>query len=157
MATATVPDVAFNPNANPQMTREMLTQLDEAPTSREHWKILFISGMGFFTDAYDLFVIGVVATLVTSEWHIASYQKSLLSSLALLTSAAGGLRFWRVADRLGRKKIYGFEVLVLAAGAVASAFSPSIWWLIGFRAILGFGIGGDYPVSATIKSEYANK
>jgi PHS family inorganic phosphate transporter-like MFS transporter len=113
--------------------------------------------MGFFTDAYDLFVIGVVATLVTSEWHIASYQKSLLSSLALLTSAAGAIVFGRVADRLGRKKIYGFEVLVLAAGAVASAFSPSIWWLIGFRTILGFGIGGDYPVSATIMSEYANK
>ena len=29
--------------------------------------------------------------------------------------------------------------------------------MIGFRAILGFGIGGDYPVSATIMSEYANK
>jgi MFS family permease len=48
-------------------------------------------------------------------------------------------------------------VLVLAAGAIASASAPGIWWLIGFRAILGFGIGGDYPVSATIMSEYANK
>jgi PHS family inorganic phosphate transporter-like MFS transporter len=148
---------AFDPQSNGHMSREMLEQLDSAPTSREHWKILFISGMGFFTDAYDLFVIGVVATLVTSEWHIASYQKSLLSSLALLTSAAGAIVFGRVADRLGRKRIYGFEVLILAAGAVASAFSPSIWWLVGFRAILGFGIGGDYPVSATIMSEYANK
>jgi len=58
--------------------------------------------------------------------------------------------FGRVADRLGRRKIYGFEVLVLAAGALASASAPGIWWLIGFRAILGFGIGGDYPVSATL-------
>src|ERR1700735_5104456 len=137
--------------------RNDFSEMDNAGITNAHWKILFISGMGFFTDAYDLFVIGVVATLVTSEWHIASYQKSLLSSLALLTSAAGAIVFGRVADRLGRKKIYGFEVLVLAAGAVASAFSPSIWWLIGFRAILGFGIGGDYPVSATIMSEYANK
>jgi MFS transporter, PHS family, inorganic phosphate transporter len=65
--------------------------------------------------------------------------------------------FGRVADRLGRRKIYGFEVLVLAAGAIASAFSPNIWWLMGFRAVLGFGIGGDYPVSATIMSEYASR
>jgi PHS family inorganic phosphate transporter-like MFS transporter len=154
---STTAQSAFDPQSDDHISREMLEQLDSAPTSREHWKILFISGMGFFTDAYDLFVIGVVATLVTSEWHIASYQKSLLSSLALLTSAGGALVFGRVADRLGRKKIYGFEVLILAAGAIASAFSPSIWWLIGFRAILGFGIGGDYPVSATIMSEYANK
>jgi nitrate/nitrite transporter NarK len=111
--TATL--TAFDPKSDGHISRELLEQLDDAPTSREHWKIMFISGMGFFTDAYDLFVIGVVATLVTSEWHIASYQKSLLSSLALLTSAAGAIVFGRVADRVGRKKIYGFEVLVLAA------------------------------------------
>ncbi len=103
----------------------MLAQLDQAPTSREHWKILLTSGMGFFTDAYDLFVIGVVAAIVVPEWHIASYQKSLLSSLALLTSAAGAIAFGRMADRLGRKTIYGYEVLVLAVGSVASAFSPA--------------------------------
>jgi MFS family permease len=47
--------------------------------------------------------------------------------------------------------------LVLAAGAIASAFSPDIWWLIGFRIILGLGIGGDYPVSATLMSEFSGK
>lgn len=57
----------------------------------------------------------------------------------------------------GRKYIYGFEVLVLGAGAIASAFSPNIWWLVAFRFILGLGIGGDYPVSATIASEFAGK
>ncbi|MGA7803667.1 MFS transporter, partial [Bradyrhizobium sp.] len=65
--------------------------------------------------------------------------------------------FGRIADMLGRKRIYGYEVLVLAAGAIASAFSPNIWWLIGFRIILGIGIGGDYPVSATLMSEHAGK
>ena len=57
-------------------------EMDEAKPSKLHWKIMFISGMGFFTDAYDLLIIGVAATLITSEWHIASYQKSLLTSLA---------------------------------------------------------------------------
>lgn len=59
--------------------------------------------------------------------------------------------------RVGRKYIYGFEVLVLGASAIASAFSPNIWWLVAFRFILGLGIGGDYPVSATIASEFAGK
>ncbi len=148
---------AFDPESNDRISRELLERLDEAPTSREQWKILFTSGMGFFTDAYDLFVIGVVASMLVTEWHITSSEKSLVSSLALLTSAAGATFFGRVADRLGRKKIYGYEVLVLAVGAVLSALSPNIWWLIFFRAILGFGIGGDYPVSATIMSEYASK
>ena len=38
--------------------------LDNAGVSRFQWKIMFVSGMGFFTDAYDLFVIGIVVYLL---------------------------------------------------------------------------------------------
>jgi MFS family permease len=133
------------------------TELDNAKISAHHWKIMFISGMGFFTDAYDLFIIGVVMSLLRPIWHVGKLEESLVESTALLASAIGALLFGRVADMLGRKRIYGFEVLVLAIGAIACAFSPNIWWLIGLRFILGIGIGGDYPVSATIMSEYAGK
>jgi PHS family inorganic phosphate transporter-like MFS transporter len=133
------------------------SEMDNAGISKEHWKIMFISGMGFFTDAYDLFIIGVVMSLLKPLWHVGKLEEGLVESTALLASALGALLFGRVADMLGRKRIYGVEVLVLAAGAIACAFSPSIWWLIGFRFILGIGIGGDYPVSATIMSEYAGK
>src|ERR1700760_1791654 len=133
------------------------SEMDNAGISKEHWKIMFISGMGFFTDAYDLFVIGVAMSLLKPLWHVGKVEESLVESTALLAAAIGALLFGRVADMLGRKRIYGVEVLVLAAGAIASAFSPNIWWLIGFRFVLGIGIGGDYPVSATIMSEYAAK
>ena len=148
---------AFDPDRDATVSRELLAEMDEAATGGEHWKILLTSGMGFFTDAYDLFIIGVAVSLVQPEWHIAGYQKSLVSSVALLTSALGAVVFGQVADRLGRRRIYGYEVLVLAAGALATAFAPNIWWLIGLRGVLGFGIGGDYPVSATIMSEYASR
>lgn len=131
--------------------------MDNARISGHHWKIMFISGMGFFTDAYDLFIIGVVMTLLKPLWHVGHLEESLVESTALLASAIGALLFGRIADMLGRKRIYGVEVLVLAAGAIACAFAPNILWLIGLRFILGIGIGGDYPVSATIMSEYSGK
>ncbi len=129
--------------------------LDDAKPNRFQLKIMFVSGMGFFTDAYDLFVIGIVVKIVTDQWHLDSSQTALLASSTLAASAVGALVFGRIADMFGRKRIYGLEVLILAAGAIASAFAPSITWLIIFRCILGIGIGGDYPVSATIMSEYA--
>jgi hypothetical protein len=70
------------------ITRALLAQMDGGSTIREHWKILLTCGMGFFTDAYDLFIVGVVGTMVASQWRTAGYQVALLSSLALLTSAA---------------------------------------------------------------------
>jgi MFS transporter, PHS family, inorganic phosphate transporter len=114
----------------------VLARLDEAKVTPLHWKIMFISGMGFFTDAYDLFIIGVVMALLKQEWHFSSVAQGLVTSTALLASAVSAILFGRIADMLGRERIYGYEVLVLAAGAIASAFSPNIWWLILFRVIL---------------------
>jgi PHS family inorganic phosphate transporter-like MFS transporter len=139
--------------------KDGFSEMDNAGISKEPWKIMFISGMGFFTDAYDLFIIGVCMALIKPIWHVDKVEEGLVESTALLASAIGALLFGRVADMLGRKRIYGVEVLDLAAGAIACAFSPNIWWLIGFilGIGIGIGIGGDYPVSATIMSEYAGK
>jgi MFS transporter, PHS family, inorganic phosphate transporter len=132
-------------------------QLDSAKINKFQLKIMFVSGMGFFTDAYDLFVIGIVVALLKTEWSLSTSQVSWINSATLLASAVGAIVFGRVADILGRKKIYGYEVLILAAGAIASAFSPNYTFLLISRIILGIGIGGDYPVSATIMSEYSGK
>ena len=134
---------------------ETFGDIDSHTISKAQWRIVWISGMGFFTDAYDLFVIGVALKLMTKEWHLDALQIAVVGATALVSAALGSAIFGRIADVFGRKYIYGFEVLVLGAGAVASAFSPDVWWLIAFRFILGLGIGGDYPVSATIASEFA--
>src|SRR5580700_8651142 len=131
--------------------------LDDAKVNRFQLKIMFVSGMGFFTDAYDLFVIGIVVVLLKPEWHLSTGQVSWLNSATLLASAFGAVLFGRIADILGRKRIYGYEVLILAIGALASAFAPNYTFLLICRVILGIGIGGDYPVSATIMSEYSGK
>jgi MFS transporter, PHS family, inorganic phosphate transporter len=115
----------------------VLKQMDDAEIGRVHWKIMFISGMGFFTDAYDLFIIGVVMAILQNQWHPSPFQVGLVTSTALLASAVGALIFGRVADMLGRKRVYGYECLVLAIGAIASALSPNIVWLIVFRTVLG--------------------
>jgi MFS transporter, PHS family, inorganic phosphate transporter len=131
--------------------------LDESRPTRFQLKIMFVSGMGFFTDAYDLFVIGIVVYLLKTQWALSTSQVSWLNSATLLASAVGAVVFGRIADMLGRKRIYGYEVLILAIGAILSAFSPNYTFLIVCRIILGIGIGGDYPVSATIMSEYSGK
>ena len=87
------------------------SEMDNAGISKEHWKIMFISGVGFFTDAYDLFIIGVVMALLKPMWHVGKVEEGLVESTALLAAAIGALLFGRVADMVGRKRIYGVEVL----------------------------------------------
>jgi MFS family permease len=113
--------------------------------------------MGFFADAYDLFIIGIVVTLLKGQWALTTSQVSWLNSATLAASALGALVFGRIADIFGRRRVYGYEVLILALGALASALAPNFTFLLVSRIVLGIGIGGDYPVSATIMSEYSGK
>ena len=90
-------------------SEEALKQLDESPMSGFHFKTVITAGMGFFTDAYDLFIIGVVMSLLKPIWHVGKLEEGLVESTALLASAIGALLFGRVADMLGRKRIYGVK------------------------------------------------
>ncbi|HLI23914.1 MAG TPA: MFS transporter [Acidimicrobiales bacterium] len=131
--------------------------LDETPTGRVHRRAALVSGVGFFTDAYDLFVISTVAVLVTKQWHLGTTQASWVAGSAILGAFVGAMVFGRWADRVGRKPIYGLVAALMIVGALASALAPSYAWLVGSRFVLGLGIGGDYPVSAVLMSEYANR
>ncbi len=112
--------------------------------------------MGFFTDAYDLFIIGTATTLISKEWGLSSSQTGLVNSITLLSAFLGALLFGRIADIIGRKRTYGLEAALMVFGALASAFAPSFIWLLIFRFILGIGVGGDYPMSAVLMTEYSN-
>jgi len=136
---------------------ELFRPMDEAEVGRKHWLTVFTAGMGFFTDAYDLFIIGTVTVLLTPIFHLDTSQISLLNSISLLASVAGALTFGKLMDRLGRKRMYGLEVAILVAGAILSAFAWNFTSLFVFRILVGFGVGGDYATSAVITSEYANK
>ncbi len=131
--------------------------LNEAPTSKFHRRTVIISGVGFFTDAYDLFVIGTAAALVAVQWHLSTLQTSWVTGAAILGAFVGAFTFGRIADVIGRKKVYVTVAVIMVFGAVASAFAPNFIFLVVARLVLGLGIGGDYPVSAVFMSEYSNR
>jgi MFS transporter, PHS family, inorganic phosphate transporter len=137
--------------------RAVADLLDEAPRSRFHHRAVVISGMGFFTDAYDLFVISSVAALVATQWHLDTAAKSWVTGAAILGAFLGALTFGRLADLIGRKSVYVTVAMIMIVGALVSAFATNFWWLVIARFVLGLGIGGDYPVSAVLMSEYANR
>lgn len=67
--------------------------LDEAPSSLFHLKTAVTSGMGFFTDAYDLNVISTALLLIKPQFHLSAGQVGLVGSTALIASLAGAFAF----------------------------------------------------------------
>ncbi|XP_042753235.1 low affinity inorganic phosphate transporter 4-like [Lactuca sativa] len=151
----------------------VLEALDTARTQWYHVKAIVIAGMGFFTDAYDLFCISTVSKLLgrlyfsdgnsTDPGKLPTNINNAVTGVALIGTLAGQLVFGWLGDKLGRKRVYGITLILMVICALCSGlsfgYSPKavIGTLCFFRFWLGFGIGGDYPLSATIMSEYANK
>jgi MFS family permease len=119
-------------------------------------RALLTSGVGFFTDAYDLFVIGIVSTLLEGQWHLGAGQLALLNAVMLGAAFLGATAFGRLADVIGRTRAYGISAAIMVLAAIGSAFSPNLATLVMFRFLLGLGVGGDYPVSAVLMSEYSH-
>ncbi|OBJ39014.1 hypothetical protein A5621_12835 [Mycobacterium colombiense] len=136
--------------------RGVIDVLDGSRFQRFHYKAIFVSGAGFFTDAYDLTVIGTALLLIKPQWGLTTGQVALVGSTALIASAIGAVLCGRLSDVLGRKRMYGLAALVMTLAAIASGLSPNFMWLLIFRFILGVAIGGDYPVSGVMMTEFAN-
>ncbi|KAL9318622.1 hypothetical protein ACSQ67_015139 [Phaseolus vulgaris] len=152
---------------------EVLNALDVAKTQWYHFTAIIVAGMGFFTDAYDLFCISLVTKLLGRiYYHVdgAANPGSLpptvsaaVNGVAFIGTLSGQLFFGWLGDKMGRKKVYGMTLMLMVLASVASGLSfgrdakTVMTTLCFFRFWLGFGIGGDYPLSATIMSEYSNK
>jgi MFS family permease len=133
-------------------------ELDDKPFSRFHVLAMFTTGMGVFTDGYDLSSIGLVLPLCLASFgvdHITGLQSGLLTGSALVGSVIGALLFGWLAQK-GRKRFYGIDVGIMAAAAGVQAFAPNLWALIAIRFVLGIGVGADYVLSPTIMAEHAN-
>lgn len=152
---------------------EVLNALDVAKTQLYHFTAIVIAGMGFFTDAYDLFCISLVTKLLGRLYYykegspdpgyLPSNVSAAVNGVAFCGTLTGQLFFGWLGDKMGRKRVYGLTLMVMVICSIASGLSfgkdakAVMATLCFFRFWLGFGIGGDYPLSATIMSEYANK
>lgn len=88
--------------------------------------------------------------------------QSVNTALKAATSGGavvGQLFFGWLADVVGRRRMYGVELAIIVFATFAQSLAaPSravtmTGLMIFWRAVMGIGIGGDYPLSAVITSE----
>ena len=146
------------------------------PANKFDVRTVLIAGVGFLIDAYDIFVIGMVIAMVYEVYypgingHPSTFYKEnpfidgLMKTGTHVGNIIGQLGFGYLADKVGRKQVYGVEMIIVLVATIGSAVSSSavrgfsVLALLGtWRFILGIGMGGDYPQSATITAERAGK
>jgi PHS family inorganic phosphate transporter-like MFS transporter len=147
--------------------RLALAEIDKAPFGWYHVRAILVAGIGFFTDSYDIFAISMVTTMLgVVYWNANGGKIETTADTAIKVATSGGtvigqLGFGALADIVGRKKMYGLELILIIFATVAQALTASgpglgiTGTLIFWRVLMGIGIGGDYPLSSIITSEFA--
>ncbi|TKA65455.1 Repressible high-affinity phosphate permease [Friedmanniomyces simplex] len=156
--------------ADPNERRRLaLAEIDKAPFGWYHVRAIVVAGIGFFTDAYDIFAIGLVTTMLGVVYWQNPHQAGVIptsADTAIKVATSGGtvlgqLGFGILADIVGRKKMYGLELILIIFATLAqslTAASPGVsivGAIVFWRVLMGIGIGGDYPLSSIITSEFA--
>lgn len=133
----------------------VLERLEALPVGRFHYKLLLVTGLGWLFDSMDTGLIAFILPVLAKEWGMAPGQMGLIGSIGLIGMALGAVISGTVADRIGRKKVFTITVLLYSIASAFCALSWNYQSLLVFRFLVGFGLGGELPVAATLVSEYA--
>lgn len=125
------------------------------PLTRFHLRVTATTFGANFSDGYALGIIGAVMPALSETMHLSGVWQGLLGASALLGLFFGSILLGRVADVVGRQKLYLYNFVLIAAASAAQFWADTPLALFLLRIVIGFGLGADYAVGPTLLSEFA--
>ena len=133
----------------------ILDRLENLPVGSFHYKLLVVTGLGWLFDSMDTGLISFVLPVLAKEWGLSPEQVGWIGSVGLIGMALGAVLAGTIADKFGRKNVFAATVILYSVSTGLCAIAWSYESLLVFRFLVGFGLGGELPVAATLMSEYA--
>lgn len=125
-----------------------------AGVGKFQYRLFVIFGLVWMADAMQVLSIGFSAPSIASTFGVPVPQALQTGTTFFVGMLVGAFCFGRIADRIGRRPALMLAVVIDAACGVASAFAPSLGWLMVLRFLTGIGVGGTLPVDYTMLAEF---
>jgi inositol transporter-like SP family MFS transporter len=130
---------------------------DDVTISRQQWKWSVLAGMASYLDAGSIVALGAGLSLFQDRLGLSSGAVGALAAIGpnALGCAVGAFIGGRLGDKLGRKRIYKYDLLVYALGILCIGLAVNSPMLFIGTFVVGVAVGADVPTSLSLVGEFA--
>jgi inositol transporter-like SP family MFS transporter len=133
------------------------TAESESAVTRQQWKWSALAGMASYLDAGSIVALGAGFALFQRQFGLTDGMVGALAAIGpnAIGCALGAFIGGWLGDKLGRKRIYQWDLLVYAAGILCIVFAMNKEMLFLGTVVVGLAVGADVPTSLTLVGELA--
>lgn len=130
---------------------------DDQVVTKQQWKWSALAGMASYLDAGSIVAIGTGYKLFQTKMGITDTMVGILSAIGpnALGCAIGSVFGGWLGDKLGRKFIYQYDLMLYAAGILCLTLAVNWPMLLIGTFIVGVAVGIDVPTSLALVGELA--
>jgi MFS transporter, putative metabolite:H+ symporter len=122
--------------------------------TRFHRNAVLVTGAAWTFVAMEILLVGFTVPLFTGLWDLSGRMAGWIAASALAGSLVGSLVFGRLADRVGRRRIFQGAILWYAAFTALTALAWGPGSVSAFRFLAGIGLGALLVVDPSMLAEY---
>ena len=121
--------------------------------TKDQWYAYVAAWLGWTLDAFDFTIFLLIMLPISKEFGVPITEVTFVFTITLWLRLAGATASGWLADRMGRKKPLMISILWYSICNFIAGFSPTFAFLFIFRALLGIGMGAEWPAGAALAME----
>jgi SHS family lactate transporter-like MFS transporter len=121
--------------------------------TKDQWFAYCAAWLGWTLDAFDFTVFLLIMTDIAKEFGVPIIEVTAVFSVTLIMRLFGATASGWLADRLGRRAPLMISILWYSICNFLAGLSPSFTFLFVIRALLGIGMGAEWPAGAALAME----
>src|SRR5271168_5370310 len=121
--------------------------------TKDQWISWWAAWLGWTLDAFDFTVFLLIMVPIAKEFAVPLTEVAFVLTITLWMRLIGAVASGWMADRVGRKIPLMISILWYSIANFIAGFSPTFLFLAIFRALLGIGMGAEWPAGAALAME----
>jgi MFS family permease len=126
------------------------------PVQTGQRRAMVASSFGWGLDGFDFYLYVYALPAILTAFSLSKAYGGLLATYTLVASAIGGIAMGTIADRIGRKNALIISIACYAVFTFLCGIAQNYETLAVFRALEGFGFGGEWAVGSVLIAEWAD-